>query len=282
MRRIDLSRDGVTLSGFDTDAGPAVLFQHGLGADKSQVAEIFPGDLPLRRLTLECRGHGSSDAGFPPSFSIATFADDALAFVDRAGAGSFMAGGISMGAAIALRLTVLCPQRVKALILIRPAWLCEAAPDNMRPFIEVAEHLLSDQSPESALARFRASPTARQLAETAPDNLASLESFFLRPDRRSIARLLSAIATNGPGIGAANLEALRVPAIVVGNAGDHIHPLEMARTLAGRIPGAEFVEVTAKSIDRPRHIADVRSVIRAFLRTHGVKDVAAPETSRDR
>ena len=56
--------------------GPPVLFQHGLGGDAAQVAEVFPDAPPARRITLECRGQGGSSFGPPGRLSIATFADD--------------------------------------------------------------------------------------------------------------------------------------------------------------------------------------------------------------
>ena len=51
------------------------------------------------------------------------FADDVLAFADLRGVERFVVGGISMGAAIALRIAVRHPERVSGLVLARPAWL---------------------------------------------------------------------------------------------------------------------------------------------------------------
>ena len=77
------------------------------------------------------------------------FAGDILAAADAHDARRFVAGGISMGAAIALRLAVRHPDRVAALILARPAWVDTAAPENMRPYAEVAA-LLARMSPSDA------------------------------------------------------------------------------------------------------------------------------------
>src|ERR1700692_1876788 len=109
-----------------------MLFQHGLGGDERQVAEVFPDDFGCRRLTLECRGQGRSEPGPLDRFSMAAFTTDALAFLDQRGVGPFAAGGISMGAAMALRLAVMAPERVRALVLARPAWMTEPAPANLR------------------------------------------------------------------------------------------------------------------------------------------------------
>jgi sugar phosphate isomerase/epimerase/pimeloyl-ACP methyl ester carboxylesterase len=245
--------------------GPAVLFQHGLGGDEAQVAEVFPdGDGSFRRITVECRAHGGSTPGPAGGLSIATFADDALAACDRLGVGRFVAGGISMGAAVALRLAVRHPGRVRALILARPAWLFAAAPGNMRPFAEVAA-LLRRLPPAEAREAFAASPTAEFLASAAPDNLASLLGFFDRARPGVTADLLAAIAADGPGVRADEAAALRVPTLVIGHAADAVHPLADAAALAAAIPGAWLAEVTPKAADRAAHAADVRRAISAFL-----------------
>lgn len=265
MSFVSVERGSAVLRVRDTGGGDrAVLFQHGLGGDEAQVAEVFPDGPGVRRITVECRGHGGSTPGPSGGFSIATFTDDALAVCDGLGVGRFVAGGISMGAAVALRLAVRHPDRVRALALVRPAWLFDAAPPNMRPFAEVAA-LLRRLPPEGARREFAASPTARRLAEDAPDNLASLLRFFDRDRPDVTAGLLGAIAGDGPGVTAEDAAALRVPTLVIGHAVDGVHPLAHAAALARAIPGARLVEVTPKAADRAAHATDVREAIRGFL-----------------
>jgi pimeloyl-ACP methyl ester carboxylesterase len=183
-----------------------------------------------------------------------------MAFLDQRGVASFVVGGVSMGAALALRIAVRHPERVRALILVRPAWLWERAPDNMRPYAEVARCLVHGDR-----AAFEASPTARRLAAEAPDNLASLLKFFDRPNPRLVASLLAAIAADGPGADEAEVRAIRAPTLAVGNAVDAAHPIGYARRLAETIPGARFVEVAAKALDPVRHAAEISEAIAAFV-----------------
>ena len=255
-----LARDGATLHGIDSGQGPALIFQHGLGGDEAQVAEVMPAG--LHRLTLECRAQGRSEAGDPAAFSIAAFADDILAFADARGLARFAIGGISMGAAIALRIACLHPHRVTALILARPAWLWDRAPANMQVFAELAPFLaIGDRD------GFDASPTAALLAREAPDNLASLRKFFDRPDGAVRAKLIAAISADGPGVTEQDIRALKVPTLVLGNAIDWIHPLAYAHQLTARIPGARFIEITPKATDKPRHVAEFQAAVREFLLT---------------
>ncbi len=256
---------GATLRGFDAGVGYPVLFQHGLGGDEAQVAEIFP-PTGFRRLTLECRGQGQSQAGNPAHFSIAAFADDVLAFADARGVARFAVGGISMGAAIALRIAVKAPERVAALMLVRPAWDWRAAPPNMQVFTELCGYLETGDRDG-----FEASATARRFASEAPDNLASLRNFFDKPDRAAWAKLLRAIAADGPGISEDDVRAIAIPTLVLGNAVDLVHPLTLAQSLAAMIGGSRFIELTPKARDRPRHAHEARAAIGEFLQREGYR-----------
>jgi pimeloyl-ACP methyl ester carboxylesterase len=265
MTETILLRDDARLSVFDSGSGFPVVFQHGLGGDGGQVSENFPDDPAFRRLTVECRAQGRSTPGSVRPFSIAMFAEDVLAACDARGIDRFVIGGISMGAAIALRIAVHHPDRVAGVVLARPAWLFDAAPDNMRPYGEVAA-LMRTHSRDTAREAFAHSETAETLLRDAPDNLASLLKFFDRPDLAVTADLLGDIAADGPGVTEAEAAALTVPTLVIGHGVDHAHPLAYAERLASTIPGARLVEIAPKATDKTRHITEFRSALDAFLR----------------
>jgi pimeloyl-ACP methyl ester carboxylesterase len=260
MSWFSLQRDEATLRGWDGGKGLPVIFQHGLGGDEAQVAEVFPDDQGIRRLTLECRGQGKSGLGNPRGLSIVNFADDILAFADTRGVDRFVIGGISMGAAVAMRVTIKNPARVRALILARPAWLWNAAPENVKAFIEVASYLR-----QRTVRDFEASATAQRFAREAPDNLVSLRKFFSVKDRKATATLLTTIAGDGPGVSEAEVGAIAVPTLIIGHKIDLVHPLEFAQKLASMIAGSQFVEITPKATDKPKHVAEFRKHIAQFL-----------------
>ena len=256
--------DGASLHGWDGGDGLPVIFQHGLGGDETQVAEVFPDAQGFRRLTLECRGQGKSSLGDVNEVSIASFANDVLAFADFRGVERFFMGGISMGAAIALRIAIKNPERVKALILARPAWLWGAAPENMEPFAEVAVYLRQPDQ-QRAFSDFKNSATGQRLAREAPDNLASLEKFFAMKDRGVMASLLSAIAADGLKVSEAEVRAVAAPTLIIGHEIDAIHPLKYARTLASLINGSKLLEITPKATDKPKHVSEFRAGVARFL-----------------
>ncbi|KRB28225.1 esterase [Mesorhizobium sp. Root695] len=261
-----LLRDDAALRVFDTgQGGLPVIFQHGLGGDATQAAQNFPDSPSYRRLTVECRAQGGSDAGTTRPFSIAMFADDVLAAADAAGLDRFVAGGISMGAAIALQLAARYPDRVLGLVLVRPAWAFDAAPQNMRPYVEVAE-LIRNRPLDEARDAFAASATAARFRTEAPDNLASLLGFFARDNAAVFAEVMQAIANDGPGVTRAEAAAPAIPTVVIGSCIDLVHPMATARSLAGVIPNAAFAEVTPKATDKERHFAEIRATIGSFLK----------------
>ncbi len=257
-----LTRGGLSLAVHGGGSkGPPLVFQHGLCGDARQVAEAMAGLAPQRWQVLECRGHGASDLG--DDLSIASFADDVLALLEQIGE-PVVLGGISMGAAIASRVAVLRPDLVRALILVRPAWVTAAAPTNMMPNSETGS-VLAKLPPDEAKAAFAASATAQHLALVAPDNLASLLGFFARQPQGQTARLLRTIAADGPGVSGADLRRLQLPTLICGTPEDAVHPLAHANSLADLIAGARLVNLPAKGRDKPAHFAALAAAILHFL-----------------
>jgi pimeloyl-ACP methyl ester carboxylesterase len=258
-------RDGLSLRLWDSGGkGLPVIFQHGLCGDSHQTREVFPASDRFRLITLECRGHGQSDPGDAASFSIATFAGDVLALAQSLSLQRYVTGGISMGAALALRLaTANLPGQV-GLILARPAWTTEAAPPTMRPNALVGM-LLAEFGATRGLDIFKQSSIANLLQDAAPDNLASLLGFFNRAPADVTAELLQRISADGPGVSAHACSTIKMPCLIIGHGQDSIHPLAMARALAGLLPHARLREITSKAHSRPAYIADFKATLTDFL-----------------
>jgi pimeloyl-ACP methyl ester carboxylesterase len=267
MRNTAFLHDGLSLNVVEGEVGTPVIFQHGLCGSAAQTREAFPDDQRFRLVTLECRGHGASPAGDEKQFSINTFAADLASLMEERKLAPCVVGGISMGAAIATRLAVTRPELVKALIIARPAWVAAAAPENCAPNFEVGE-LLSYFPPEEAKAAFLQGGTARRLADLAPDNLNSLIGFFSREPVGVTASLLMRIAEDGPGITEAQLQALRIPTLIIATDQDVIHPLAHAEQLHVLISGSILKLITSKSVDKARYLSEFRSTLLSFFEDH--------------
>lgn len=261
------TRDGCRLNyvdaGHGNGDGTPVLWQHGLGATQAQVAEVFPESSRLRRITLECRGHADSELGAPIGLSIRQFADDAEALLDHLGVKRTVVGGISLGAAIALRLAVHSPERVSALIIARPAWISEAAPGNLKIYLDVAE-LLAQYGPEQGLERLQATERYRLVMKESPDNAASLRSFFHR-DPASTVALLRRIPAQGPGVTREQMSRLALPTLVIANEGDHVHSIATATAVAELIPGATLTIIPSKNFNRDGYVQAFKTALDEFL-----------------
>lgn len=260
-----VTEDGTRLNVNIGDDGPPVVFLHGLCGDAAQTREAFPSECGFRRVTVEARGHGASEPGDLAKLSISTFTSDIADFIEQVLKAPVIVGGISMGAAISLRLAVKRPDLVQALIVARPAWLTAFAPANMAPNAEVGD-LLGILAPEAAKQAFIAGEIGQRLEAEAPDNLASLLGFFSRQPIEVTAALLTAISNDGPGVTEDEVAALSIPTLVIGHEKDLIHPLSYARSLAERMRDARFVEITPKTSGRTQYVADFHAAMRNFLK----------------
>jgi pimeloyl-ACP methyl ester carboxylesterase len=257
------TRDGCTVGYVDEGAGAPVLWQHGLGATQAQVAEVFPESSRFRRITMECRGHADSELGAPVGLSIQQFADDAVVLLDHLGVRRAVVGGISLGAALALRLAVHHPERVSEQIIARPAWISEPAPERLRIYLDVAE-LLAQYGPEQGLERLQASERYRLVMRESPDNAASMRGFFHREPASTVA-LLSRIPSQGPGVTREQMARLALPTLVIANEGDYVHSIATATAVAELIPGATLRIIPSKNSNRDAYLVAFRAALHEFL-----------------
>jgi pimeloyl-ACP methyl ester carboxylesterase len=245
-------------------SGPAVLWQHGLGASLSQPLDVFP-DIPVTRITLACRGHDESDLGPLEELSIAKFTTDILALLEYLKIEKLAAvGGISLGAAVSLRLAAYYPELVSRLILARPACVDEPALHGHRGYIEAGRHLELYGAKEGER-RFRASEVFRVIEAASPDNANSLLGYFTRPRPATTTALLARLTKDWSGVPISMLEQIRHPTLVIANGEDFVHPISYAKTLAKIIPKAHFEEIPSKTQDATKYTINFKAVLAKFI-----------------
>ncbi len=239
---IRVNRGGFTLEGSDSGDGPLLLALHGLTATRRYV---FHGSRTLERsgyrvIAYDARGHGESDpAPTPGEYRYAEYADDAVAVLDMAGADRAVLVGHSMGAATAVRVALLHPERVAALVLGAPAHL--GRPPNDLARWDALARGLETGGPAGMLAALE--------PLTVPDEWAdSLRTVILQRLSRhrhpqAVADALRATPRSAAFDGLDALGGVATPTLVVGShdAIDPDHPLAIAQEYARRIPGAELV-----------------------------------------
>ncbi|HEY6410124.1 MAG TPA: alpha/beta hydrolase [Ktedonobacteraceae bacterium] len=259
------SADSITFHYLDVEQGLAFVFQHGLGGDVHQTQDLFVPPLPFRLLTLDCRGHGETrPVGDPASLSFNSFADDLIAFLDTLHLQQVVIGGISMGAGVALNIALRYPQRVQALVLVRPAWLHEPLPVNLQVYPRIAQ-LIRDDGAIQANEYFKRTEEYLELQRTFPVTAASLLTQLTRPRAEETVDILERLPRDAPNRNQQDLAHIHVPTLVLVNEDDPIHPFHYGEVLAHAIAGANLKQITSKAIDAQQHARDIQHAIEHFL-----------------
>ncbi len=123
MQAKHFSSAGTGIAFRDEGEGRPVLLIHGF-ASSSKVNWVNPGWLVAltgagyRAIALDNRGHGESDKPHDiAAYAIPTMAADAMRLLDHLRIETADVIGYSMGARIAVALTILHPERVRSLVL---------------------------------------------------------------------------------------------------------------------------------------------------------------------
>lgn len=261
-----LERDSVRFHYVDDGDGTPFVFQHGLGGDLSQPCGFFSqGHDGVRLISMDCRAHGETrPLGELDKISMAAFSDDVVALMDHLRVDAAVVGGISMGAAISLDLSLRYPSRVVGLVLQRPAWLDAPLPKHLSSLVYIGQ-LIREHGAAKGLELFKDTEIYTRLRRESPDVAASALAQFTHPRAEETAVKLERIPRDAPCQNRAWTR-LRLPTLVLANRIDPIHPFEYGEILAREIPGAVFREITPKSISVDAHYADVRREILGFIR----------------
>jgi pimeloyl-ACP methyl ester carboxylesterase len=265
------THDGLNFYYRDEGAGVPFFFQHGLGGDVSQPFGLFKPPPGFRLLAFDCRAHGRTHpSGDPARLHFSTFAEDLLALMDYLEIERAIVGGISMGAGLALNLTLRFPGRVRGLVLSRPAWLDAPHPWNVKMFTLISR-LLREHGAKRGQELFQQTEEYKEALVKWPDVANSLALQFESPQAEETAFKFERIITDAPNGDRQAWKSIRVPTLVLANRQDPIHPYEFGEILAQAIPGAQLREITSKSVSLERHEADVQRHLEQFLAAHSAR-----------
>src|SRR5262249_31536889 len=196
------------------------------GGDAQQPFDLLPAHDGFRLLAMDCRAHGqTTPLGDPGKLSFGSFAEDVLVFMNHLQLRQAVLGGISMGAGVALNLTLRFPDRVRGLILSRPAWLDRPLPPNTEIFPFIAR-LIRNHGARGGLALFQKSTEYKEMLAAWPDAATSLIGQFEQPRAEETVEKLERIPKDQPSRNAAQWSEIRVPTLVLANREDPIHPFE--------------------------------------------------------
>jgi pimeloyl-ACP methyl ester carboxylesterase len=270
--------DSIKFHYLERGEGLPFVFQHGLGGDAEAIFALLSPRLNAKLICLDCRAHGkTTPLGPTEKFAFSTFADDLLALLDVLELREVVVGGSSMGAGVALNFALRHRQRVRGLVLQRPAWLDVPNPFNLQVFDSVARHI-REYGPQAGVEEFKKTELYRSIAAASIDSANSLLSQFTHPRALETLTRLERIPRDAPNRDKTRWRELHMPVLVMANRVDPIHPFDFGQTFAREIPGAEFRELTPKSVDVARFTSDVNLFLADFLRLHFVLQPTTTES----
>ncbi|MGC3996899.1 MAG: alpha/beta hydrolase [Anaeromyxobacter sp.] len=268
--------------------GPAVLALHGAmgGHDQSFLLARTVGEAGYRYLAASRPGYLGTPLG--AARSPAAQADLLVAGLDALGVEQAAVMAVSGGGPAALELAIRHPSRCWGLVLVST---CAGIMDNRIPLsFQLTKRLMrwawftelmrrkAAQDPDRAASRSIPDPAlrARTLGdpEAGPLLRALLDSTLDRVAQRLDGTENDIAVTRSTTYA---LERITAPTLVVHGTADSVVDFGHARQLAGRIPGAELVEVEGGDhVSIFTHRALVQPRVTAFLRRHAPGAQARP------
>lgn len=242
------------------DNGPALLWTHGVFHpidvdDRSPLGPMFDALPDVRVIRYDTRGQGRTPAlETDEAHRWDALADELLALADALGLDRFVAGGISMGAAITLHAALRAPERITAMILLAPPTAWETRPAAQESYRALA----SLDGPRAVAARV-ASDIERDMPDgVIPAPLQFMVDELAKSDATALGRVLRAAAVSDLPAREA-LSTLAVPTLLLPWVDDSGHPISTAEALQETLPNARTVVL--------RGVSDTEAIVGA-MRAH--------------
>jgi 3-oxoadipate enol-lactonase len=250
---------GVDLAVSDAGAGAALFWGHGFASSKAQderAAMLNWNELARRHRIVrwDARGHGESGGTpEPDDYRWENLGLDLLALADAMAVERFVAGGVSMGAAVALHAATHAPERVVGLVLVLPPTAYGTRPAQVDDYLAGAA--LVEQE---GVDRYVEQANAQSVPPILRDLAAAYRFVPAVPPRYLPAVLRGAAASDLPA--PESVRAVNAPALLLAWDSDPGHPLTTAERLLELLPGADLHVAR-----RLRDVAAWTGLVDAFL-----------------
>lgn len=228
---------------------PVTVFAHGLGGSSAETRPLA-SRVPGTRVLLSFRGHGESGP-LPGGWDYDLLADDLRAVADATGAEC--AVGLSLGAGALLRVLAADPGRFARVAFILPAAIDATRADGATLRLEALGDAVDAHDVDAV---------TEILMSEVPCAVRSRRGVRMLVRRRAV-QLSSRPAPrplrdDRPLADRAALGTVEVPALVIGQAGDPLHRLDVARELTVALPHGRLLELPQGGVfwTAPRCVQD--------------------------
>ena len=261
-----MERDRLKFNFEEVGAGIPLIFSHGLGGNLAQMRDLIGPMDGARVILYDNRGHGRTTGALnPANLNFDAMADDMASILDHLGVESAVVGGVSMGAGISIAFWRRHSHRARALILSRPAWLNRPYPANLMVLGDIAK-LFDELGPEAALPHVEKLEAFAAMRRSFPEAASALMQNLENAKDSSVAMTYRTILASVPFRDFSDFAGIRVPALVLANHDDPIHPFELAQRLAAGIPGSTLLEFPSKHLSFAEHQEGFRLRVAEFLK----------------
>ncbi|MDO4632601.1 MAG: alpha/beta hydrolase [Eubacteriales bacterium] len=239
--------------------GTPLIFLHGMGGSVEQIRSTCEPLSGVQMIVPNFQGHGNSEF-CEETYSFASLTEDLLELVRQLGLKKYYLAGISMGAAICLRMAEIVPEQICGMLLIRNAW----TEHPMSEKVQLAYHDMAVSLRDQNFAEFQKSQgwklvegpsTYTRNAFTGPFH----EEAALRCWQKYLRLPAQAPVDEIPSL--PRELAVRILAC----RGDFVHPFAYGEYLHRRLPGSVFTEIPNKDEDPVRHKAMINQAVRELL-----------------
>jgi pimeloyl-ACP methyl ester carboxylesterase len=242
-------------------SGVPFFFQHGLGANSDQPQALLQDVNGVRLISMDCRGHGQTPLDNAANISFNQYADDVILLANKLGIEKAVFGGISMGAGVALNIALRFPDRVSALILVRPAWLNIPHPQNLHLF-----ELLAASIREKNTGAFMHSAVFTKCESEEFNTAHAVLNQLHREQPEHTVEILQNMIADIPFKHLSDLERITVPVLILASHRDFLHPFNYGTTLHESLSNSLLREVSSRYADSESHKEEVVGAVKQFLK----------------
>lgn len=244
--------------------GVPFIFQHGLGANLAQAQSLLGGLEKMQLISMDCPGHGNTPLRLGQSISFDFYVDELVRLMQHLHLERAIFGGISMGAGISINMALRYPEKVKALVLVRPAWLEKRNPQNLLLLKEAAKFI----GKRTGKITFEQNKEYQQIKANLPTAAKSIIGVFGKNQQRVIPTVLKKMVGDKPFAKKQALKDLKVPCLVIGNEDDPLHPFSMASTIHKYIKESQLEKVVSRYVNNREHRITLTNLTQQFLNQH--------------